>query len=117
MSHVYEVGPCCLGKRCFHPDGELRSTHKCSKFNEIVHLLCAIINPESEVWMYKECKNEDTYEECSDTESEVESLTKDANNTKPVTYKDKSVIEKMTVSVQPMIKEFTTITESIKEKK
>ena len=66
--------------------------------------------------MCKECKNEDTGEECSETESEVDLLTKDANNTKTVTYEDKSVIDKLTVSVQPMIEEFTTIAESIKEK-
>ena len=72
-----------------------------------------MIDPKSDAWMCKEYQNADTNEECSETESEVDSITKDANNTKTVTYENKSVIERMTVSVLPMNEEFTTITESI----
>ena len=46
--------------------------------------------------MCKECKNdEDTNEERTKNESEIDFLTKYADNTKMVTYGNKSVIEKM----------------------
>ena len=102
----YEIGPCCLVTKYLHTDGELRPSHKCAICNEIVHMLWAVIDPNPDACTCKKCDSRE------DDSSHIE-----ADNVSLMgSEKDKSVIENMTVSVDQMNEEFTTITESVKEK-
>ena len=71
MSLVFNTGPCCLGQKFLHADGELRPSHKCTQCNEIVHLQCAEIDPETDAWTCKQCTGD-----ASETETEDEYVDK-----------------------------------------
>ena len=55
---LHHIGPCCLGTKCIHSNGELRLSHKCAICKQIVHMLCAVTNPNSDAWTCKECHDE-----------------------------------------------------------
>ena len=112
MSLPFNTGPCCLQQKCQHADGELRPCHKCTQCHEIVHLQCAEIDPDTDAWTCKQCTGD-----ASETETEDESVDKDKEHSKSQKKKKgKDVLQEMTVNVQPMNEEFTTITDSVKDK-
>ena len=51
---LHPIGPCCLGTKCLHSNGDLRPIHKCAICKQIVHMLCAVTNPNSDAWTYKD---------------------------------------------------------------
>ena len=100
---LYPIGPCCVGTKCIHSNGELRPNHKCAICKQIVHMLCAVTNPNSDAWTCKECHDD--------------SKTETYHGSDAGSDKDKSIIENMTVTVDKIMdEEFTTITESVKDK-
>jgi len=112
MSLPFNTGPCCLQQKCQHADGELRPCHTCTQCHEIVHLQCAEIDPDTDAWTCMQCTGD-----ASETETEDESVDKDKEHSKSQKKKKgKDVLQEMTVNVQPMNEEFTTITDSVKDK-
>ena len=110
MSINYNRGPCCVGSECIHPTGELRPCHKCSKCHKIVHALCAAIDTDTDEYKCKKCEDESENHDSSSTDTESD------NSLEKINDDDKSVMKTMTVSVEPMVEEFTTITESVTDK-
>ena len=41
--HIYEIGPCCEGTKCLHPNGELWPSHKCPVCGEMAHVNCGVL--------------------------------------------------------------------------
>ena len=72
MSLIFDVGRCCIGDKCQHPTGELRPSHECNACNQIVHLLCAMIDPLPDQWTCKNCEgNSADDDDCSATEVKI----------------------------------------------
>ena len=110
MSITYKRGQCCVGSDCLHPTLELRPCHKCIKCHNIVHTLCAEIDPDTDEYKCKKCQDESENPDSSSTDTESD------NSSEKIKDDDKSVMKTMTVSVEPMVEEFTTITESFTDK-
>ena len=117
MSCVFKVGPCCVGDECKHKNGELRPCHKCSRCNNIVHLLCAKINEETDEMTCDVCNDDERDSDGSRTLSEPVSGDETFKNTNISREKhtDPTVIEEMTVDIKGMDEEFTTITDSVSD--
>ena len=110
MSLIFETGRCCLGVKCVHPDGELRPSHKCPVCDKIVHTQCGIFSNTHDKVVCNNCVAEG-----SETTEDEKSVTdvKLTGDTCQVVAEKNDVITDMTVSVEPMVEEFTTITESV----
>ena len=44
----YPTGPCALGSNCQFKQLELRPAHKCSKCGQVLHVVCAIMDPKDD---------------------------------------------------------------------
>mgnify|MGYP001478366917 CR=1 FL=1 len=76
---------------------------ECTICKQIVHMLCAVTNPNSDAWTCKECHDD--------------SKTETYHGSDAGSDKDTSIIQNMTVTVDNIMnEEFTTITDSVKDK-
>ena len=110
MSLIFERGRCCLGVKCIHPDGELRPSHKCPICHKIVHTQCGIFSNTNDKVVCNNCVVEDS--DTTEDEKSVGDVDLTGDTCRPIREKN-DVITDMTVSVEPMVEEFTTITESV----
>ena len=93
---LHPIGPCCLGTKFRHSNGELRPSHKCAICKQIVHMLCAVTKPNSDAWTCKE-RHDD-------------SRTETYNGSVTGSEKNKSVIDNMTVTVDNVMNDSRTET-------
>ena len=107
---IFNTGRYCLGVRCNHPDAKLWPSHKCPICNEIVHTQCRKFNTKHDKVVCNFCiANENEVTEDEESLAEVD-LTGNASS--PIVATNDAIME-MTVSVEPMNEEFTTITDSV----
>ena len=92
-----------------HIDGELRPTHKFPSCNLNAHMKCGIIDHITNQFV---CKG---YTEIVDSDgtNKVNSITWENDNKRSGHTIEKDNIDAMTVNMEPMTEEFTTITDIV----
>ena len=108
-THVYEIGPCCEGSKCLHPNGELRPSHKCPVCGEIAHVNCCVLCPETDAVTCNSC-----YEKSNCITTSVVPVSGQEGGKESAHDAVNNILNTMEVSVTLMNEEFTTITDSAK---
>ena len=58
--HLLLEGRCVLGKKCLHPEQELRAEHKCPDCGNVDHVLCGVFDKERDKYVCG-CKNDTSH--------------------------------------------------------